>query len=257
MIRFLLVSAVASLATAQPAQSLTIEATVGGGALEGPGVRYLNFNGPVLGNSEVNVILEGFATAVTGFDTTHAPPFVSGSNHDNFDTPFVEGLDQSQYLQSSHAALGMSPTNPVGSSITFAFSSPQDYFGLLWGSIDPYNNFAFYLGGKEIITLSGDDVVPTADGSQLIGGTSYVNFTNIQFDQVVIWSDNFSFEFDNVAYRSTVGVPDGGMTVALLGLSMGALSLICRRIIHASPARSLHPRASETDPLKRRSHQMK
>ena len=233
MNRYLLVSAVAALATAQPVQSLTIDAAVGGGALEGPGVRYLNFNGPDLGGVGVNVVLEGFASAVTGFDTTHAPPFISGSNHDNFDTPFVQGLDQSQYLQSSHAALGMSPTNPVGSSITFAFSSPQDYFGLLWGSIDPYNNLAFYLGGTELITLSGDDVVPTADGSQLIGGTSYVNFTGIQFDQVVIWSDNYSFELDNVAYRSAAGVPDGGMTAVLLGLSMAGLSLVHRRLAFA------------------------
>lgn len=231
MNRFLLMSAVAALATVQPAQSLTIDAAVGGGALEGPGVQYLNFNGPILGDGGVDVILEGFASAVTGFDTTHAPPFISGRNHDNFNTPFVQGLNQSQYLQSSHAALGMSPTNPVGSSVTFNFHSTQDYFGLLWGSIDAYNNLAFYLNDTELITLSGDDVVPTANGSQLIDGTSYVNFTDIQFNKVVIWSDNYSFEFDNVAYRpTTTPVPDGGITAVLLGLSMAGLAFTRRRV---------------------------
>jgi len=230
MKKVLLAAGLAGLAAIHSSEAVQISAQVGGGALEGAGIRYLNFNEGALGDDGVDVILQGHASAATWFGNYYAPPSLSGDNSDNFGpSPShpQHGWTETRFLQTSHAKF----PEPDGSRITFDFDDAQTYFGLLWGSIDPFNNIAFYLAGQEVLIRNGSQIVWDANGSQLQNGTHYVNFTDLEFDQVVLWSDNYSFEFDNVAYgrTATTSVPDGGMTAALLGLSMSGMALIRRK----------------------------
>lgn len=233
-----LAAGLAGLAAISSAQAVQIDIQTGG-ALQGDGIRYLNFNEGALGDSGVDVVLQGNASAVKEFGNYYAPPSLANVSSDGFgpsptfgSSPNVAAPEwtKTRYLQTSHALF----PKPGGSRIIFDFKESQTYFGLLWGSIDPFNNIAFYLAGQQVQILNGKQIVSDAKGSQLADGTFYVNFTDFKFDEVVLWSDNYSFEFDNVAYGQIAsnGVPDGGMTAALLGLSMSGMALIRRKVKH-------------------------
>lgn len=120
-----------------------------------------------------------------------------------------------------------------GAPVTIAFSTPQNDFGLLWGSVDNYNTLAFYacnpaMAGctaEYVMTGSGVTTTPV-NGYQGYGGSSYVNlaFTGGEnFSYVVASSSSPAFEFDFVSS----GAPEPS-TWAMLLVGFGALGFMLR-----------------------------
>jgi hypothetical protein len=117
-------------------------------------------------------------------------------------------------------------------TMQFAFSKPQNYFGLYWGSIDSYNSITFRNDGTDFVTLSGTDLANltglVANGRWAADSSNrYINFytgANV-FDEVVLSTTNFGFEVANIAYGDPpVPVPEPG-SVILLG------SLLCGFVV--------------------------
>ena len=161
------------------------------------------------------------AQAVTGTASgQYAAPYIYNSNGTLFGDGAVEGPDTTQYFTTGS-------TNAAGGArVDIQFFEPQQYFGLLWGSVDTYNTLTFYLGGVQVAQFTGSSVTAAATGDQGRNGTFYVNFSGGPFDQVVAVSSEKAFEFDNLAFA----VPDGGTTLALLGGALMALGLVRRRL---------------------------
>jgi len=205
--------AFALAATVAPVHAITIQSIVTGGALSG--MTYLDFD-TVLPSV---VTLTPDAKWVSGaVRDEYAPPYLTGNNNQNFGSLYI-GADNTKYLTS-----GKYPS--PGGSIEFKFTGAQNYFGLLWGSVDDYNTLTFLMGNTVVGTVLGTQALLPGNGYQGNGGSTYVNITGISFDKVRVTSSQYAFELDNVAYGT---VPDGGMTVALLGLSLGVLALARRR----------------------------
>jgi hypothetical protein len=118
----------------------------------------------------------------------------------------------------------------AGGSATFAFTDDQSSFGFQWGSIDEFNAISFYLDGILQDTFTGLQVVQApvfATGNKGENGSAFVTFGGA-FDEVVLTSTQNSFEIDNVSVPALV--PDGGMTVTLLGLSLSGLAYFRRKL---------------------------
>lgn len=110
---------------------------------------------------------------------------------------------------------------------TFSFSdSGNKSFGFQWGSVDAYNTISFSGSGGPF-SFTGADILNPANGFQFSGGSAFVTFTGA-FDTVTLTSSANSFEIDNVKIASQV--PDGGMTVAMLGLAMGSIAVVRRKL---------------------------
>lgn len=229
-------------------QAATVNALVGGAAT---GANRINFDSlaigvhppagtavPVfspLGGSVPTVTLAtyGNGAVVSGsVSSQYAAPHLSGSNGSMF------GSDGSNLPDGSDQPDGIDVTRYVTtgtSSVELTFSETQLYLGLLWGSVDDYNTLEFYRLGLLVDSVTGLDVDAAADGDQGEQGTFYVNInTAVPFDSVLFKSSDFAFEFDNVAFSQRPfgeekPVPDGGTTLALLGASIGGLTLLRRK----------------------------
>ena len=228
MKKLLLTSCLAlSLVSGLSAGTITIEDKAVGGAATG--AILVTFDelatgagpqstGP-MGNQISITHVNGDAQIVTGeAANVYAAPFLSGDNGDGFGGG--AGDDVTNYL-----------TMGIG-EIGFEFASKQNYFGLLWGSVDSYNSLEFKYLGAHVVTVTGTDVWNLANGSQTADGTFYVNLKAdplTWYDEVIFKSTGYAFEFDNVAYGLDVGVPDSGATVALLGLSFACLFFFRRK----------------------------
>ena len=202
------------------AVTITPQATIGGGAT---GVTRLTVDGAPgavnYASSGLTITGTGNAQAVVGsLGGIHAAPYLSGANDVGFGNSAVDGYDTTRYLSTGTG------------SITFQFDDYQNYFGLLWGSVDTYNSLAFYDGMTLLGTLTGSNAYFTdTTGNQGQNGTFYVNiFTDVSFDRVVASSTSYAFEIDNVAF-GFVTVPDSGATFALLGLSFACLFFFRRK----------------------------
>lgn len=93
----------------------------------------------------------------------------------------------------------------VGSGkVTISFSSTQEYFGLLWGSINNGNTLTFYDGTTEVYSISYADLI-NAGGTSAQG--SYYVAINIPggYTSVVATgsSGSGSFEFSSISYAAT------------------------------------------------------
>ena len=163
-----------------------------------------------------NLTLSG-ATLTNGWGGGWTPPVTSGSTTSFFN-------DSSGYTSKTFIAV-----NSTGSA-TFTFSTPQIYFGLLWGTVDSANTLTFY--------DSNHTVIGTVSGSQLPGyGTTwgadspYVNITSTTpFVSVTATSPNANFfEFGDVTYATAI-VPEPSSIWALFALGIPvACSLIPKR----------------------------
>jgi len=220
--------AVLSLVVSQTANANVISASVGGAPI---GSSRINFDNLALGpaggtatgpNGSVDVSFIPDGQTVGGAVVNeYAAPWLSGGNGSGFAAGGLDqanGVDRTEYL-----------TTGLGEAIlNFGSDASLNYFGLLWGSIDNYNTLRFYYGNTLIDTVTGTDVFAGANGDQGMNGTMYVNIdTSAAFNRVVASSSQYAFEFDNVAYKS---VPDGGMTFALLGMSLISLSWLRRKL---------------------------
>lgn len=151
---------------------------------------------------------------------------------------YVQGSVTDQYLAPNFGSAGQpaafgqgSYTGPIqtqyisvygGTTATLTFNTPQNYFGLLWGSVDAYNSLSFYnANGGLIGTVSGSTIAsvaghPTGFNS---GVDEYVNVdVSAPFTKVVLSSGQNSFEFADVAHKfvpSAPGAPAPPMTACL------------------------------------------
>lgn len=213
---------------AQVGYSNTISVN-GGGALTGLGINYLNFDNltiPGYGSQNISadclLTINQDAQVAQGSESgKYAAPFLSGNNGANFAYPStIPGQDTTKYLTSGK-------TPGTGGSIEFQFASAHNYFGLLWGSVDTYNTLSFYKGNTLQDTVTGSAVWNAANGDQGVQGTWYVNITGLNYDKVIVTSDQYAFELDNVAYGT---VPDGGMALSLLGFALVGVEGLRRRL---------------------------
>ena len=96
-------------------------------------------------------------------------------------------------------------------SIVFNFLNEQSYIGILWGSVDTEENgnlLTFYNNGTLVGQISGAELIALASnvidfyvGSQVFGGTFYLNVTGInggEFNEMIASSGVPSFEFGQV-----------------------------------------------------------
>ncbi len=221
------------LALAQASNAIPITADIGGVPT---GTNRVNFDNLSLGstggtatgpNGSVGVTFASGAQTVTGsVGGQYAAPTLSGDNGLGFGSPDQpNGVDTTPYLSTG-----------VG-SVTLTFGGLQQYFGLLWGSVDTYNTLSFYIGGSLVGSVTGSDVTSAANGDQGANGTFYVNI-NTPYDKVVATSSSYAFEFDNVAYSpQPVNVPDAGGSLALLGLGLSGLVVARRGFVRAKNLR--------------------
>jgi hypothetical protein len=166
--------------------------------------------------------LSGTAYLLTGSDGTATQPYFSGSTAGFFDESPANGYDNSPYV-------AVEP----GGSATITFSAPEHYFGLLWGSIDPYagmNTLTFYDSANNVIGTVDGGTVLSVNGSISPGATAYVNIiSTTAFSRVVATATPIfpeSFEFDDVAYAQAVPEPAPG---AVFGLGLCLFAFVPRR----------------------------
>ena len=129
-------------------------------------------------------------------------------------------------------------TGTEGSSITIHFTTKQAALALLWGSVDNYNDVTVsFDNGAALYT--GSDVALAAginpNGFQGFGGSAYVlinpNTSGGQFQDVTFTSHQYSLEFAGVqASTETFQVPDGGVTLMLLGGALVGLETLRRKL---------------------------
>jgi hypothetical protein len=112
-------------------------------------------------------------------------------------------------------------------STTVTFDQPLDYFGMVWGSPDPYNSLQVFDGLTLLGTFSG------TTGGTNNGDPHYVNFfagSGEQITRLVFSTTSCCFETDNHSYRlvSQVSspVPEPGEIVPLA--LVAGLALVAR-----------------------------
>jgi len=128
-----------------------------------------------------------------------------------------------------YATIPFDNTASVPRQASVSFGADYRYLGLHWGSMDPAvgewsQNIFLYNDGALVATVTAP--VP-ADGSQALAATNrYVNIflaDGYMFDTAVFQSNQYAFEFDNLAV-GTVPVP-GAVLLGLLGLSAAGIKL--------------------------------
>ena len=189
-----------------------------GGAPTGPSITVLTFDTAPLGVG-TDVFPTGGPTVTLSF--TGDGGVVNGDLVNKYAEPYpsLAGPDTTNYLSTG-----------IGTA-TLSLSTPQTYFGLLWGSVDSYNSLAFYdAHGNLISSFTGLDVTAAANGDQGYYGTFYVNFlSDIPFTTVVASSSNYAFEFDDVAVDPPAPAPEPA-SLAILAGGLMALAATRRRV---------------------------
>lgn len=153
--------------------------------------------------------------------------------------PYVAGGNEPGHLQSPFNSNGLTADNSyfgVGgvsgddgapSPVTLSFSTVQQSFNLLWGSIDSYNTLTFYNGADEIASYNGDDVVAALGlpGAAVnYEDVALINWTGFDngFDGVKFSSTQAAFEFA----LAPIPLPAAGLM--LIG-ALGGLTALRRR----------------------------
>jgi hypothetical protein len=118
------------------------------------------------------------------------------------------GLAAAPTLNGSQITTNYFAAEPSG-AVTFNYSAPQKYFGLLWGSVDTYNSLSFYDGATLVATFVGNQITANPTGSQAADGSFFVSFNftdSTQYTSVIATSTSPAFEFNAMGYAS-VNIP--------------------------------------------------
>ncbi|WP_297442775.1 Hint domain-containing protein [Acidocella sp.] len=163
---------------------------------------------PTLGNSAVTEILTG-AYGTSGTEVTASTLTFAGGS-----ISFSGGAGTYLGYSSGAWAPGSSTTGTGGiandyfttasaGSVTFAFSTTENFFGLEWGSLSGGNTLTFYKNGTAVYTLS----YTTLTNAGLTAQNTYYIGVNIAggYDQVV--ASGSTFEFANVSYSASTSIP--------------------------------------------------
>ncbi len=122
----------------------------------------------------------------------------------------------------------------VDGSTTLDLTAPENYFGLYWGSLDPYNSISFLMNGQEVASYTGADIasllgLDDSGDQQSTASNRYVNFylNGDFYDEVVLSTTGYGFEVDNIAFGDPAVVPEPA-TLPVLGFALAALALVRR-----------------------------
>ena len=203
-----LIVAIAGAVTPAKATPFTITPSATGPVT---GAAYDNLNAGAAGPSITFTGNAGYVTGASPYN--YAPPVLSNGNGSAFGN--ANGTDTSQYIAVEGNA-----------SAQIHFSGVQQYFGLLWGSVDSFNTLSFYDNAALIGAISGANVTGSAIGDQSANGTYYVNInSSLPFNTVIASSSGNSFEFDNLAYATPVPEPT---SLAIFGTGLALLAFTTR-----------------------------
>lgn len=181
-----------------------------GGIPSVSGATLQNFDGTL-----PSILTLSGASQTSGSGATYAAPYFSGSTASYFGESPVTGADNTSFIAISG-----------NGTATFNFSTPQNYFGILIGSLDSGDSLSFYDSSHTLIgTITGSNMVGNGDlgGDRGINGTVYVNINSTTpFSEVVVTTPVSSFEFDDVAYANVVPEPTS-CAIAVAGLGIFGL----------------------------------
>jgi hypothetical protein len=152
---------------------------------------------------EAGAILDNLSSQNDPLVTLNAgSAYVTGSLTARYDAPVFSSISQPlAFGQGSYtgAIQGQYLAVYQNGSVTLSFNAEENYFGLLWGSVDSYNELSFYDGSTLVGSIGGNQIKAGAQGSQNV----YVNIDSLQsFNTVVASSSGNSFEFADIAYGS-------------------------------------------------------
>jgi hypothetical protein len=131
--------------------------------------------------------------------------------------------------------LTVSYPSAVG-AVNLVLTQPKNYFGLYWGSMDPYNSIAFLENNGLIATYSGTNVANltglVANGQQQSAASNrYIEFRFDAgfYDEVILGTTGYGFEVDNIAFGDPpLPISEPG-TLLVLCSSLYGLALARRR----------------------------
>lgn len=167
-------------------------------------------------------IIEGSGSEAATISFSGTSGLYSGSTSGVSAAPFTtSGPATNEYLVAQ----------PKG-AVTISYASQQQYFGLLWGSVDSYNTLTFYNGSQEVGQLTGSAITTNANGDKGASGSYFVNanFIGVTYNTVVATSTIPAFEFGLISASQTVqnispapialpGATPGGLLVLLAGVA--------------------------------------
>lgn len=140
-------------------------------------------------------IVEGTGTEAATISFSGTSGIYNGSTSGVAAAPFTaSGVQTSNYMAAE----------PTG-SVTITYAAQQQYFGLLWGSVDTYNTLTFYNGNQVVGQLTGSEIAANANGNQGASGSYFVNanFVGATYNRVVASSGEPAFEFGLISASQT------------------------------------------------------
>ena len=162
-------------------------------------------------------------------DLTFVTTNPNGTTFATFDAPADASIG---IVTEGYTAMqGMDPLNTPGNvwgqatsgvDLVATLNGPANYLGFRWGSADNFNYVSFYQGTTKLFDYHPFDHTGHSATNFFFNITALT--PQYYFDSVVFRSDNFGFEFDNIAIGLVPAtVPEPG-SLALAGAGLVAVA---------------------------------